>query len=163
MMLRFYVPRHRHVEISSMDLSTYALSTSISLRNTTLMNDPAASHVILDHSYCSPSRRDNEQTTMHVTPKVASVQYDFTICSNTCVLSLISFRDLTITKPMGLERRHQRVICHSQSHRQLVDHRCHRWVLVSVSFIIGKCYFSILNRLLPNQQDFNRHDRKLDS
>ena len=63
---------------------------------------------------------------------------------------------------MGLERRHQRVIGHSQSHCQLVDHRCHRLVLVSVCIIIRKCYFSILNRLLPNQQDFNRHDRKLD-
>ena len=163
MLLRFYVPRHRYVEISSTDLSTYALSTSISLRNTTVMNDQSASHVILDHSYYSPSRRNNQQTTMHVTAKVASVQHGFSIFFNICVLSLISFSELMITRPMGLERRHQRVIGHSQSHCQLVDHRCHRLVLVSVCIIIRKCYFSILNRLLPNQQDFNRHDRKLDS
>lgn len=80
---------------------------------------------------------------------------------NKYVLALISFRNVMITGRVELERRHQRSIDHSQPHRQIVDHRCHRLVIVSVFIIILRCFLFIPNRRLPNQRDFNRLDRKL--
>lgn len=84
-------------EISSMDSTTCALSKTTSLRNITAMKDSSVSHVILDHSYCSPSLHDNEQASTHVTRKVASIYIGSSSLSNQCILALILFRDVTIT------------------------------------------------------------------
>lgn len=147
--------RCRREEISAMDSIACTRSTSLSLQNTTVMDDSPASHVILDHIYCSPSRRDNQQAAIHLTREAASTHIGFPMFCNKCVHVLLSFRTAMITKCLELEHRQRRSMAHSQWQRQIVEHRCRRLVIVSVFTVKLKCFFSIPDRWLPHR-NFNR-------